>query len=107
MRAFIGRLAHAEPGFDVNHAAQSSDTDKVFFVPPTKVSFGPICLLPTQCLLPEGDEPVSTFFASDEHKGLRIAAVCAVVAVAAALDSILTAYRAGPGLRGARRERKR
>jgi hypothetical protein len=24
MRAFIGRLAHAEPGFDVNHAAQSS-----------------------------------------------------------------------------------
>ena len=36
MRAFIGRLAHAEPGFDVNHAAQSSDTDKAFFVPPTK-----------------------------------------------------------------------
>jgi len=24
MRAFIGRLTHAEPGFDVNDAAQSS-----------------------------------------------------------------------------------
>ena len=24
MRAIIGRLAHAEPGFDVNRAAQSS-----------------------------------------------------------------------------------
>jgi hypothetical protein len=96
MRAFIGRLAHAEPGFDVNHAAQSSDTDKVFFVPPTKVSFEPFCLLPTQSLLLEGDEPVSTFFASDEHGGLRIAAVCAVVAVAAALDSILTAFALAP-----------
>ena len=96
MRAFIGRLAHAEPGFDVNHAAQSSDTDKEFFVPPTKVSFGPICLLPTQFLLPEGDEPVSTFFASDKHGGLRTALVCAVVAVAAVLDSILTAFAPAP-----------
>ena len=77
MRAFIGRLAHAEPGFDVNHAAQSSDTDKEFFVPPTKVSFGPFRLRPTQFLLLEGDEPASTFFASDEHGELRIAAVCA------------------------------
>ena len=106
MRAFIRRLAHAEPGFDVNRAAQSSDTGKAFFVPPTKVSFGPFRLLPTQFLWLEGDEPVSTFFASDEHGGLRIAAVCAV-AVAAALDSILTAYRAGPGLRVARRERSK
>ena len=96
MRAFIGRLAHAKPGFDVAHAAQSSDTDKAFFVPPTKVSFGPICLLPTQFLLLEGDEPVSTFFASDEHGGLEIAAICAVVAVAAALDSILTAFALAP-----------
>ena len=96
MRAFIGRLAHAEPGFDLNLAAQSSDKDKVFFVPPTKVSFGPFRLLPTQFLLLEGDEPVSTFFASDEHRGLRIAAGCAVVAVAAALDSILTAFALAP-----------
>jgi hypothetical protein len=96
MRAFIGRLAHPEPGFDVNHAAQSSDTDKAFFVPLTKVSFGPFRLLPTQFLLLEGDEPVSTFFASDEHGGLRIAAVCAVVAVADALDSILTAFALAP-----------
>jgi len=103
MRAFMRRLVHAEPGFDVNRAAQSSDTGKAFFVPPTKVSFGPFRLLPTQFLWLEGDEPVSTFFASDEHGGLRIAAVCAV-AVAAALDSILTAYRAGPGLRVARPE---
>jgi hypothetical protein len=96
MRAFIGRMAHPEPGFDVNHAAQSSDTDKAFFVPPTKVSFGPFHLLPTQFLLLEGDEPMSTFFASDEHGGLRIAAVCAVVAVAAALDSVLTAFALAP-----------
>ena len=75
MRAFIGRLAYAESGFDVNHAAQSSDTDKAFFVPPTKVSFGPVRLLPTQFLLLEGDEPVSTFFASDEHGRLGIAPV--------------------------------
>ena len=96
MRAFIGRLTHAEPGFDVNHAAQSSDTDEAFFVPPTKVSFGPFRLLPTQFLLLEGDGPVSTFFASDKHGGLRIVAVCAVVAVAAALDSILTALALAP-----------
>ena len=57
MRA-IERLAHAEPGFDVNHAAQSSDTDKAFFVPPTKVSFGQFRLLPTQLLLLEGEKPV-------------------------------------------------
>ena len=96
MRASIGRLAHPEPGFDVNHAAQSSDTYKAFFVPPTKVSFGPFRLLPTQFLLLEGDEPVSTVFASDEHGGLRIAAVCAVAAVAAGLDSILTAFPLAP-----------
>ena len=96
MLAFIGRLADPEPGFDIDHAAQSSDTDKAFFVPPTKVSFRPFRLLPTQFLLPEGDEPVSTFFASDEHGGLRIAPVCAVVAVAAALDSILTAFALAP-----------
>jgi hypothetical protein len=96
MRAFIGRLAHPEPGFDVNHAAQSSDTDKAFFVPPTNVSFGPFRLLPTQFLLLEGGEPVPTLFASDEHGGLRVAAVCVVVAVAAALDSILTAFGLAP-----------
>jgi hypothetical protein len=44
----------------------------------------------------EGDEPLSTFVASDEHGGLGIAAVCAVVAVAAALDSILTAFALAP-----------
>jgi hypothetical protein len=96
MRPFIGSLAHTEPGFDANRAAQSSHTDKTFCVPPNKVSIGPFRLLPTQFLLLEGDEPVSTFFASDEHGGLRIAAVCAVVAVAAALDSILTALALAP-----------
>jgi hypothetical protein len=96
MRAFIGRLAHPELGFDENHAAQSSDTDKPFFVPPTKVSFGPLRLHPTQFLLLEDDEPASSFFASDEHGELRIVAVCAVVAVAAALDSILTAFALAP-----------
>jgi hypothetical protein len=95
MRALIGRLARPEPGSDVNHADQSSDTDKAFFVPPTKVSFGPFRPLPTQILLLEGDEPGSTFFASDEH-GLKIAAVRAVVPVAAALDSILTAFALAP-----------
>ena len=50
-----------------------------------------------QLLLPEGGEPVSTLFASDERGGgLGIASVCAVVAVAAALDSILTAFALAP-----------
>ena len=96
MLAFIGRLADPEPGFDINHAAQSSDTDKAFFVTPTKVSFRPFRLLPTEFVLLKGEEAVSTFFASDEHGGLRIAAGCAVVAVAAALDSILTAFALAP-----------
>jgi DNA-binding winged helix-turn-helix (wHTH) protein len=58
MRAFVGRLAHPEPGFDVNHAAQNPYGDKAFFVPQTKVSFGPFRLLPTQFLLLEGEKPV-------------------------------------------------
>jgi hypothetical protein len=49
-----------------------------------------------QFLLLEGDKSVSTFFASDEHWGITIAAACAVVAVAAALDSILTAFALAP-----------
>ena len=66
MRAFIGRLAHPESGFDPNYVAQSPDTDKPLpekragsvGAPPAKVSFGPFCLLPTQFLLQEGDKPV-------------------------------------------------
>src|SRR5215831_2105441 len=66
MRAFIGRLAHPESGFDVEHAVQRHDMDNAFFekrtesadVPPTKVSFGPFCLLPTQFLLLEGGKVV-------------------------------------------------
>jgi len=104
MSVTIERLAHPEPGLGVKHAIQSSDTQKTFFdkrtestnFTPTKVSFGPFRLLPTQLLLLEGDEPVSTFFASDKHGGLRTALVCAVVAVAAVLDSILTAFAPAP-----------
>jgi DNA-binding winged helix-turn-helix (wHTH) protein len=66
MRAFIGRLAHPESGFDPNYVAQSPDTDKPLpekragsvGAAPAKVSFGPFCLLPTQFLLREGDKPV-------------------------------------------------
>jgi DNA-binding winged helix-turn-helix (wHTH) protein len=66
MRAFIESLAHPEPGVDASHTIQRQDLDKALFkkrtesavVPPTKVSFGPFCLLPTQFLLLEGDEPV-------------------------------------------------
>jgi DNA-binding winged helix-turn-helix (wHTH) protein len=66
MQAFIGRLAHPEPGLDVKHAVQRQDMDNAFSekrtesadVSPTKVSFGPFCLLPTQFLLLEGDKPV-------------------------------------------------
>lgn len=58
MHAFIGRLAHPEPGFDVNHPAQSPAMDKAFSVPPTKVSIGPFRLLPTQLPLLEGEKPV-------------------------------------------------
>jgi DNA-binding winged helix-turn-helix (wHTH) protein len=51
---------------NVRHAAQRQGMDKAIFekrtesadVPPTKVSFGPFCLLPTQFLLFEGDKPV-------------------------------------------------
>jgi DNA-binding winged helix-turn-helix (wHTH) protein len=64
MRALIGSLTHPEPGLDVEHAVQRQD--KAFFekrtgpaeVPPTKVSFGPFCLLPTQFLLLEGNRPI-------------------------------------------------
>ena len=53
-------------GLNERHAAQSRDTDKAIFekrtesadAPPTKVSFGPFCLLPTQFLLLEGDKVV-------------------------------------------------
>ena len=53
-------------GLNVRHAAQRQDTDKAIFekrtetadAPPTKASFGPFCLLPTQFLLLEGDRPV-------------------------------------------------
>ena len=104
MSVTIERLAHPEPGLDVKHAIQSSDPQKTFFdkrtestdFAPTKVSFGPFRLLPTEFLLLEGEKPVSTFFASDEYGGLRIAPVRAVVAVAAALDSILTAFALAP-----------
>lgn len=104
MRAFIGGLAHPEPGFDANRGAQSS-ADKTFSIPPTKVSFGSFRLLPTHFLLLEGDEPVSTFFASDEHGGLGVAAVYAVVAVRRRARFDPDSLRAGPGLGVARRER--
>src|ERR1700739_3538362 len=66
MREFFGRLAYPESRFDVEDAVQRRDMDNAFFekrtesadVPPTKVSFGPFCLLPTQFLLLEGDKPV-------------------------------------------------
>ncbi|MGX9430249.1 MULTISPECIES: winged helix-turn-helix domain-containing protein [Bradyrhizobium] len=58
MRAFIGRLTHPEPGFDVNRASQTPDTDHGFFVPPIKVSFGPFRLLPMQLLFLEGEKPL-------------------------------------------------
>jgi hypothetical protein len=78
MSATIERLAHPEPGLEVKHAIQSPDTKKTLFdkrtestdFTPTKVSFGPFRLLPTEFLLLEGEKPVSTFFASDEHGGL-------------------------------------
>ena len=72
---------------------QSSDTDKAFYVPPTKVSFGPFRLLPTQFLLLEARVDLFRFRRAG---GLRITPVCAVVAVAAALDSILTASALAP-----------
>ena len=53
-------------GLNVRHAVQRQDMDKAIFekrtesadVPPTTVSFGPFCLLPTQFLLLEGDKVV-------------------------------------------------
>ena len=104
MSVTIERLAHPEPGLEVKHAIQSPDPQKTLFdkrtestdLTPTKVSFGPFRLLPTEFLLLEGEKPVSIFFASDSHGRPRIAPVRAVVAVAAALDSILTAFALAP-----------
>ena len=53
-------------GLNVRDSAQRQDMDKAIFekrteaadVPPTKISFGPFCLLPTQFLLLEGDKVV-------------------------------------------------
>ena len=53
-------------GLNVRHAAQRQNMDEAIFekrtesadVPPTKVSFGPFCLLPTQFRLLEGDKVV-------------------------------------------------
>ena len=64
----FGRLEqfHPEPGLEVGGAVQNRDTARPSFqkqtalagAAPTKVSFGPFCLLPTQFLLREGDKPV-------------------------------------------------
>jgi DNA-binding winged helix-turn-helix (wHTH) protein len=67
MRVFFGPLAHLESAIDVEHAVQRQDIGKAIFekrteaayAPPSKISFGPFCLLPTQYLLLEGDRPVS------------------------------------------------
>ena len=56
---------HAESRLDVRRGAQNQDTVEPFFkqrsesagAPPTKVSFGPFRLLPTQFLLLEGECP--------------------------------------------------
>jgi DNA-binding winged helix-turn-helix (wHTH) protein len=64
MRALIGSLTHSKPGLDLEHAVQREDNasfekrTEPAEVSPTKVSFGPFCLLPTQFLLLEGDRPV-------------------------------------------------
>jgi len=57
---------HPEPVLDLRPAVQSPDTDTPFFgkrtepagATPTKVSFGPFRLLPTQFLLLEAGKPV-------------------------------------------------
>ena len=103
---------HSEPRLDGGPAGQSHHAGKPLFGKRTRppggtlanLSFGPFRLVPTQFLLLADDEPVSTFFASDDHGGLRIAAVCAGGGRRRARfdpDSL----RAGPGLRVARRER--
>lgn len=66
MDTLIGRSAHHESVFDVEHAVQRRDMDGVIFekrtesahVTAIRVSFGPFCLLPTQFLLLEGDKAV-------------------------------------------------
>ena len=103
MSVTIERLTNPEPGLDVKHTIQSPDTQKTFFdrrtesidFTPTKVSFGPLRLLPTQFLLLEGDEPVSTFSLQTSTGGLGSPS-SAPVTVAAALDSILTVFALAP-----------
>lgn len=63
----MGKVFRFIPILGLN-VRQRQDMDKAIFekrtesadVPPTKVSFGPFCLLPTQFLLLEGDKVVST-----------------------------------------------
>jgi DNA-binding winged helix-turn-helix (wHTH) protein len=55
MRAFNGHLPRPGPGLDVKAFFERTELADV---PPTKVLFGPFCLLPTQFLLLEGDKPV-------------------------------------------------
>ena len=62
---------------------------------PTEVSFGPFRLLRTQFLLLEGDKPVSTSSLRTSTGSLG-SPPSALVAVAAALDSILTAFALAP-----------
>jgi DNA-binding winged helix-turn-helix (wHTH) protein len=64
----MGAMLRFNPksGLNVRHVAQRQDMDNAIFekrtesadVPPTKVFFGPFCLLPTQFLLLEGGKPV-------------------------------------------------
>ena len=65
--AAFERLAqfHPEPGVDATLSIQYPSADRPFekrigsaSPVPTKISFGPFCLLPTQFLLQEGDKPV-------------------------------------------------
>lgn len=58
MRAFIGRSAHPEPGFDANHSTRNPEADQTFFVPPTQASFGPHYMLLRRLLLREGEKLV-------------------------------------------------
>jgi DNA-binding winged helix-turn-helix (wHTH) protein len=68
LTAGFERLAQFDPesGLDARSTFQTRDLNKPFVekrigsagAAPAKVSFGPFCLLPTQFLLQEGDNPV-------------------------------------------------
>ena len=78
MSVTIERLAHSEPGLEVKHTIQSPDPQKTLFdkrtestdFTPTKVSFGPFRLRPTEFFCWKARSPCRPFSLQTSTGGL-------------------------------------